>query len=71
MGVGVPIPDWFRNRGRARWAGRVLARDARSFEGLRGEPVEASWDAHQGGGIDHGHRLWALLTLETWLRQNT
>jgi len=71
MGFGVPLPTWFRNQWRPLFEDRVLARDAHLFEWIRREPVEDIWKAHQSGGIDHGHKLWALLTLETWLRQRT
>ena len=26
------------------------------------------WDEHQAGTVEHGFRLWTLLTLERWLR---
>ena len=69
MGFGVPLPTWFRNQWRPLFEDRVLGRDAHVLEWLRREPIEAIWKAHQSGRIDHGHKLWALLTLETWLRQ--
>jgi len=68
MGFGVPLPTWFRNQWRPLFEERVLAKDARLFEWLRRGPVQTLWAEHQSGGVDHGHQLWALLTLETWLR---
>ena len=35
---------------------------------LEPAPVQRLWDRHQAGEEDHGHQLWALLTLSTWLR---
>ena len=70
MGFGVPLPTWFRNQWRPLFEERVLGRDARMFEWLRRGPVERFWAEHQSGKIDHGHKLWALLTLETWLRSH-
>ncbi len=68
-GFGVPLPTWFRTHWRSLFEARVLAADARLWAWLRREPVEALWREHLGGGADHGHALWALLTLETWLRR--
>jgi asparagine synthase (glutamine-hydrolysing) len=67
-GFGVPLPLWFRTHWRGLFEARVLAADARIWGWLRREPVELLWRAHQSGTSDHGHALWALLTLETWLR---
>ena len=67
-GFGVPLPIWFRTDWKPMFEARVLAQDARVWAWLRREPVEALWLAHQAGVADHGHALWALLTLETWLR---
>jgi hypothetical protein len=59
---------WFRTHWKGLFEARVLAPDARVWAWLRREPVEGLWRAHQAGTADHGHALWALLTLETWLR---
>lgn len=67
MGFGVPLPVWFRTRWKAPFEERVLDPDARMWLWLRREPVEALWRAHQEGRADHGHALWALLTLAVWL----
>ncbi|MDP2958848.1 MAG: asparagine synthase (glutamine-hydrolyzing) [Longimicrobiales bacterium] len=67
-GFGVPLPVWFRTHWRPLFESRVLAPDARVRAWLEPEPLERLWREHQGGGADHGHALWALLTLETWLR---
>jgi asparagine synthase (glutamine-hydrolysing) len=70
-GFGVPLPLWFRTHWRPLFEARVLAPDARVRAWLRPEAVASLWREHQGGGADHGHALWALLTLETWLRRRT
>lgn len=69
MGFGVPLPVWFRTHWKSYFEARVLAPDARTAEWLVPEVVSALWEEHQTGRADHGHALWALLTLETWLRQ--
>jgi asparagine synthase (glutamine-hydrolysing) len=66
-GFGVPLPLWFRTDWRPLFEGRVLAAEARLWRWLERAPVERLWARHQAGAADHGHALWALLTLETWL----
>ena len=68
-GFGVPLPLWFRTHWRPLFESRVLAPDARVRAWLDPEPIASLWAEHLGGGADHGHALWALLTLETWLRR--
>jgi len=70
-GFGVPLPLWFRTHWKGLFEGRVLATDARVWGWLERAPVEALWRDHQAGTADHGHALWALLTLETWLRERS
>ena len=67
-GFGIPLPTWFRTRWKARFEAEVLGQHARIGAWLRLDPVRALWVEHQEGRADHGHALWALLTLETWLR---
>lgn len=67
-GFGVPLPVWFRTHWRGLFEERVMTDTARLWGWLRREPVERLWRAHLGASEDHGHALWALLTLETWLR---
>jgi asparagine synthase (glutamine-hydrolysing) len=68
MGFGVPLPLWFRTYWKPLFEARVLAPDACLWQWLRRAPVEAIWAEHQAARADWGHQLWALLTLETWLR---
>jgi asparagine synthase (glutamine-hydrolysing) len=67
-GFGVPLPVWFRTHWKGLFEGRVMARDAHVWRWLARPPVETMWLEHQSGRADHGHALWALLTLESWLR---
>lgn len=69
MGFGVPLPVWFRNQWRPLLEELVLASDAKIGEWLRPEPVRALCEEHWSGKRDRGHELWALLTLEKWLRK--
>lgn len=68
MGFGVPLPLWFRTHWKPVFEERLFGTGARSWDWLRREAVESLWAEHQSGTHDHGHALWALLTLETWLR---
>ncbi len=69
MGFGIPLPTWFREQWRPLLEERVLADDARIWEWIRPEPVRAMAREHLEGRADFGHQLWALLTLEEWLRR--
>ena len=67
-GFGVPVGRWFRNSLK-----RYLHETLLNPEALqRGYFDESSLrrliEEHQSGKRDHGHRLWALLTLEIWHR---
>lgn len=66
-GFGVPLPVWFRTHWRGLFEERVMDPEARLWGWLRRGPVEGLWREHQASVADHGHALWALLTLETWL----
>lgn len=68
-GFGVPLPLWFRTDWRPFFESRVLDPEARLWRWLEQAPVQRLWAEHQAGTADHGHALWALLTLETWLRR--
>ena len=47
----------------------LLAADARIHEYFRVEPIRRLLEENRDGRADHGKRLWALLVLESWLRQ--
>jgi asparagine synthase (glutamine-hydrolysing) len=68
-GFGVPMGRWLREGDlRAVFEDEVLAPGARCSEMLDAAFVRRLWDEHQGGAVEHGHRLWPILTLERWLR---
>ncbi|MFQ5510882.1 MAG: asparagine synthase (glutamine-hydrolyzing) [Candidatus Krumholzibacteriia bacterium] len=68
QGFGVPIHSWFR--GALVDAARDLLLDGRTLR--RGyfarRALEALLDRHQRGMQDHGHLIFALMSLETWNR---
>ena len=67
MGFGVPLGTWFRNDLR-NYLRDHLAGDARLYAYLDRAVVAAIVDEHERRVRDHGQKLWALLTLEIWLR---
>ncbi len=67
MGFGVPLAVWFRTNLRG-YLQDVLGPTARLYQYLDRTRVRAIIDEHMSERADHGQRLWALLTLELWLR---
>jgi asparagine synthase (glutamine-hydrolysing) len=68
-GFGVPVGSWFRDGElRTLFEDEVLAPGARCADVLDPAAVRGMWEQHQGGLVEHGHRLWPILTLERWLR---
>lgn len=68
MGFGVPLGTWFRNGWRPVLEERVLGADSPLWDWMEPDPVRALVRDHLSGTVDHGHRLWSLLTLDRWLR---
>ena len=69
MGFGVPLDHWFRHE--LRDMTRDILLDGRTTNRGLFQPkaIERLLDEHQRGHFDHQARLWALLVLETWLRE--
>jgi len=70
MGFGIPIDRWFRKDFRPLVQQTMTSDDARIAQFFRPETVKELVTAHENGRTNHGYRLWNLLMLETWLRQN-
>ncbi len=68
-GFGVPLDRWFRTDLAPLADGLLGAPDARVAQHMSGAAVRAIADAHARGAANHGHALWTLLTLETFLRR--
>ena len=68
-GFGVPLDRWFRTDLRSYAEARLCADDASINDHLRPDGVRDLFAEHQSGA-NRGHALWALLTLETFLRQH-
>jgi asparagine synthase (glutamine-hydrolysing) len=67
MGFGVPLGTWFRGDLRS-YLRDHLGPGARLHEFLERSAVDRLLSEHDGQTADHGQKLWALLTLEVWLR---
>jgi asparagine synthase (glutamine-hydrolysing) len=68
-GFGIPVDRWFRSDLRSYVDGTLGAPNARVREHLVGSALDEVLAAHSSGRRNHGHALWALLTLELFLRR--
>lgn len=67
MGFGVPLGAWFRGDLKDAMSDTLSGR-ARIFDYLEPAYVSRVVAEHHEGRVDHGQKLWLLLTLEIWLR---
>lgn len=70
MGFGVPIAAWMRGPWRGMLYDVLLGSSATTRELFDPVAVRRLCDEHMGGTADHSHRLWTLLVLELWGRNN-
>lgn len=66
-GFGVPLDRWFREDLQS-YTMSALGEGARVRAHVRPEALDAMLTEHRSGAASHGHALWALLTLEIFLR---
>jgi asparagine synthase (glutamine-hydrolysing) len=69
MGFGAPLGSWFRGELDGLVRERLLQPASPIYEYLRPEPIAALVHSHGTGRADLSPQIWALLTLESWLRQ--
>jgi asparagine synthase (glutamine-hydrolysing) len=67
-GFGVPVGHWFRTSLREFLCDHLLSPTARQRGYFDEQRLRCLISEHLSGQQDHGHRLWALLTLEVWHR---
>lgn len=67
-GFQVPLSAWFRNELRSVFVERCLSTDAKVLEVCRREEMERYLHENDRG-MDHGNRLWMLMSLSTWLER--
>ena len=69
MGFGAPLGAWFRGELDGLVKERLLDAASPIYEYLRPEPVATLVASHRRAAADLSPQIWALLTLESWLRQ--
>jgi asparagine synthase (glutamine-hydrolysing) len=69
MGFGAPLGAWFRSDLNGLVKERLLDPASPLYDYLRPEPVAALVRSHMAAAADLSPQIWALLTLESWLRQ--
>ncbi len=69
VGFGVPLGMWFRGPLYDSAVDLLLAPNARIHDYFQLEPLQLLMEENREGQADHGKRIWALLMLESWLRQ--
>ena len=68
-GFGVPLERWFRTDLRSYLEARLLPGDARTRSYLQSDAIDRLVGEHLSGAANHSHELWALVTLEEFLRK--
>ena len=68
-GFGLPLERWFRGELRGYVEARLLPGSARLRSYLQRDAIDRLVGEHLSGVADHCHALWALLTLEEFLRK--
>jgi len=69
QGFGVPLDRWFRSDLRSYVQGTLGGREARVRLHVDGAVLDRMLAEHDRGARNRGHQLWALLTLEVFLRR--
>jgi asparagine synthase (glutamine-hydrolysing) len=69
MGFGAPLGAWFRHDLNGLVEERLLDPTSPLYEYLQPEPVTGLVRRHMTAAADLSPQIWALLTLESWLRQ--
>jgi asparagine synthase (glutamine-hydrolysing) len=69
MGFGAPLGAWFRSDLQGFVRERLLEPTSPIYEYLQREAVEAVIARHGTARADLSAQIWALVTLESWLRQ--
>ncbi|HVF53677.1 MAG TPA: asparagine synthase (glutamine-hydrolyzing) [Actinomycetota bacterium] len=70
-GFGIPLDSWLRNEYRTYLVSTLDSRTSRIGSILDAREVHAVVASHVSGKANMGHLLWALLTLELFLRRES
>ncbi|NCY08242.1 MAG: asparagine synthetase B, partial [Betaproteobacteria bacterium] len=67
-GFGIPVGQWLRGPLRD-WAEDLLEPKAMQAQGyLDPDLIQAVWQTHLSGRVDHTPKLWTVLMFQAWLR---
>jgi len=69
LGFSAPVPAWLNNAKEGELRERLLSRESRLEDLFKREQIVSLLDEHQRSQI-HGDRLWSLLFLAEWSKQN-
>lgn len=69
MGFGIPIHDWLRKELKQYAYDLLLAKDAKINRIIKRSEIGKLLDEHATNKVNHGYRIWTLLTLELWFRE--
>ena len=69
MGFAVPIGEWFRDSLKPMLRDHLFATDSFARQRFNVRVVERLVDEHERSQVDHSQRLYALLMLELWWKQ--
>lgn len=69
MGFGIPLPTWLRTSWKPLVEESLLSEESHLRFWLKKEPMARMVREHMESRADYGHQIWALLTLELWLRK--
>ena len=70
MGFGVPISVWFKDDLKPYTKKMLLSKNSKILEFLEKDYILGLLNQHQNTAVNFSARIWALLTLELWLRQH-
>jgi asparagine synthase (glutamine-hydrolysing) len=68
-GFGLPLERWFRNELRGYLEARLMNESSRVRAHLEPNPIDRMVGEHLSGMANHSQALWALVTLEEFLRK--
>jgi asparagine synthase (glutamine-hydrolysing) len=68
-GFQVPLAEWFRKELKDYWKDRCLVPGAKLHSYVKPEAAKLLFEENERG-MNHGNRLWMLLSLAVWLEKN-
>jgi asparagine synthase (glutamine-hydrolysing) len=68
-GFGIPINYWFRHQLKEYLLDTLLSERAIRRNLFLKKGIHQLISKHQNNAVNHGHRLWSLLTLELWFQR--